>query len=151
MKGTFPSIPQSLGCPSSKAATSFPYYQNRNKRLVKTPKLYFYDTGLLCHLLGIRKDDQLETDRLKGSVFENLVVAEFHKKNYHRYEHHDFFFWQDTHGNEVDLLWRDGHTCHAVEIKATKTITNELFKQLDKFEAGSDIAPKIQKIVVYGG
>lgn len=130
-----------------------PYYQNRNKRLVKTPKLYFYDTGLLCHLLGIRTADQLKTDRLKGSVFENMMITEYQKRNFHLYEHHDFSFWQDSSGNEVDLLWQEGRTYNAVEIKATKTITNELFKQLDKFEAQAQVtipAP-IRKILVYGG
>jgi len=128
-----------------------PYHQNRNKRLVKTPKLYFYDTGLLCHLLGINDAGQLETDRLKGSVFENMVIAEYQKRNYHLYEHLEFFFWQDTHGNEIDLLWQVGQTFHAVEIKATKTITNELFKQLDKFETHLAPSTPIQKTLVYGG
>lgn len=128
-----------------------PYHQNRNKRLVKTPKLYFYDTGLLCHLLGINDAGQLETDRLKGSVFENMVIAEYQKRNYHLYEHLEFSFWQDTHGNEIDLLWQVGQTFHAVEIKATKTITNELFKQLDKFETHLAPYTPIQKTLVYGG
>ena len=128
-----------------------PYHQNRNKRLVKTPKLYFYDTGLLCHLLGINDAGQLETDRLKGSVFENMVIAEYQKRNYHLYEHLEFSFWQDTHGNEIDLLWQVGQTFHAVEIKATKTITNELFKQLDKFETHLAPSTPIQKTLVYGG
>jgi len=128
-----------------------PYHQNRNKRLVKTPKLYFYDTGLLCHLLGINDAGQLETDRLKGSVFENMAIAEYQKRNYHLYEHLEFSFWQDTHGNEIDLLWQVGQTFHAVEIKATKTITNELFKQLDKFETHLAPSTPIQKTLVYGG
>ena len=128
-----------------------PYHQNRNKRLVKTPKLYFYDTGLLCHLLGIKKADQLETNRLKGNVFENMIISEYQKRNYHLYEHHEFSFWQDTHGNEIDLLWQEGQTFHAVEIKATKTITSELFKQLDKFEIQLGPLTPIKKTLVYGG
>jgi len=128
-----------------------PYYQNHNKRLVKTPKLYFYDTGLLCHLLGIKNAEQLETDRVKGSLFENMVIAEYQKKSYHLYEHQAFHFWQDTYGNEIDLLWLDGRFCYAVEIKATKTVTTDLFKQLDKFETGSGISTQIRKVLVYGG
>ncbi len=128
-----------------------PYHQNRNKRFVKTPKLYFYDTGLLCHLLGIKEADQLETDRLKGNLFENMIISEYQKRNYHLYEHHEFSFWQDARGNEIDLLWREGQPFHAVEIKATKTITSELFKQLDKFENQLALSTPIQKTLVYGG
>ncbi|HWK98694.1 MAG TPA: DUF4143 domain-containing protein, partial [Parapedobacter sp.] len=128
-----------------------PYHQNRNKRLVKTPKLYFYDTGLLCHLIGITSAEEVESDRLKGNLFENMIIAEYQKKVQHLYQHQEFYFWQDSNGNEIDLLWHVGGTFHAVEIKATKTITNELFKQLDKFETSSALAQPIKKILVYGG
>jgi len=128
-----------------------PYHQNRNKRLVKTPKLYFYDTGLLCHLIGITNAEEVESDRLKGNLFENMIIAEYQKKVQHLYQHQEFYFWQDSNGNEIDLLWHVGGTFHAVEIKATKTITNELFKQLDKFETSSALAQPIKKILVYGG
>lgn len=128
-----------------------PYYQNHNKRLVKTAKLYFYDTGLLCYLLKIKTEKQFETDRLKGSLFENMIVAEYQKTNYHLYKHQEFYFWQDSYGNEVDLLWFEEQGCFAAEIKATQTITTGLFKQLDKFETASGITTPLQKILVYGG
>lgn len=128
-----------------------PYYQNRNKQLVKTPKLYFHDTGLLCHLLGIKTAEQLMDDRLKGNVFENLVVSEYIKKSHHLYEHQEFCFWQDNHGNEIDLLWKNRRNYTAAEIKATKTVTTDLFKQLDKFEKEKAVAGPIHKMLIYGG
>lgn len=127
-----------------------PYYENRNKRLVKTPKLYFYDTGLLCFLLGIRTDEQLLTDRLKGNIFENMIVSEHQKALYHQYLFEEMYFWQDSNGVEIDLLWKNRDTYFATEIKATKTIQNDLFKQLDKFE--SHLSPHaVRKVLVYGG
>lgn len=127
-----------------------PYYENRNKRLVKTPKLYFYDTGLLCFLLGIKTEEQVLTDRLKGNIFENMIVAEHHKALYHQYLFEDMYFWQDSNGVEIDLLWKSRDTYFATEIKATKTIQNELFKQLDTFER--HMTPDaVQKTLFYGG
>ena len=127
-----------------------PYYENRSKRLVKTPKLYFYDTGLLCYLLGIADKEQLLQDRQFGNIFENMMVSEHHKALYHLYRSRDLFFWQDSNGTEVDLLWkgRDGYC--ATEIKATKTIKKELLQQLDKF---SDYMKPdlVKKRLLYGG
>jgi predicted AAA+ superfamily ATPase len=127
-----------------------PYYQNFNKRLVKRPKLYFYDTGLLSHLLGIRTADELDENRLKGNLFENMLVAEFQKKNHHLYQHRDYFFWQDTNAHEVDLLLKKPSGFDVFEIKATHTITAELFKELDGFEAIASPA-KVNKTLIYGG
>lgn len=126
-----------------------PYHENRSKRLVKTPKIYFYDTGLLCHLLGIKKADQLELDRAKGNIFENMIVTEHYKSLYHLYKFEELYFWQDSNGVEVDLLWKSNDTYFATEIKATKTISNALFKQLDKFESHQELP--VKKILVYGG
>lgn len=128
-----------------------PYYQNRNKQLIKTPKLYFHDTGLLCHLLGIKTAEQLMDDRLKGNVFENMVVSEYIKKSHHLYEHQEFCFWRDNHGNEIDLLWKNGRNYTAAEIKAAKTVTTDLFKQLDKFENQKAIPGPFRKMLIYGG
>lgn len=127
-----------------------PYYENRNKRLVKTPKLYFYDTGLLCFLLAIKDREELLLDRAKGSVFENMIVAEQLKRGYHLSVPRDLYFWQDSNKNEIDLLWKENNTFQAMEIKATQTVTNELFKQLDKFAAFIAPAP-VRKMLMYGG
>lgn len=127
-----------------------PYHQNFNKRLIKTPKLYFYDTGLVNHLLGIRTADELEENRLKGHIFENMVLAEYQKKNHHLYLHHDYYFWQDSNAHEVDLLRKTGQGFSIVEIKATQTVSKGLFREMDRFE---EIAAPIDvnKTLVYGG
>lgn len=127
-----------------------PYHQNFNKRLIKTPKLYFYDSGLLNYLLGIRTSDQLVENRLKGNVFENMIMAEYHKKNHHLYLHEDYYFWQDSNAHEVDLLTKTSQGFSIFEIKATQTISTALFKEMDRFEAS--VAPvKVLKTLIYGG
>ena len=111
-----------------------PYHQNFNKRLVKSPKLYFYDTGLLTHLLGIRLAAELEENRLKGNIFENMILAEFQKQNQHLHLHQDHYFWQDSNAREVDLLIKKSEGFAAFEIKATQTVSSALFKEMDRFE-----------------
>lgn len=127
-----------------------PYYQNINKRLVKTPKIYFYDTGLLNHLLGIRKPEEMEQNRLKGNIFENMIIAEYIKKNNHLYLHQEYNFWQDSNGREVDLLIKTHNGFDIYEVKATQTISASLFKEMDYFE---ELFPNIQikKTLIYGG
>ncbi len=127
-----------------------PYYQNFSKRVVKTPKLYFYDTGLLCYLLGIRETVSLTTNQFKGNLFENLVIAELQKQNHHQYLHKDFYFWRDSHGNEVDLVIPVANMLDIFEIKASETITSQQFKGLDYLQqiAQSAVA---NKTLIYGG
>ena len=127
-----------------------PYHQNFNKRLVKSPKLYFYDTGLLSYLLGIRSADEMILNRLKGSLFENLILAELQKKNYHQYTHLDYYFWQDSNGNEIDILLKNYKGFDVFEIKATETISTELFKQMDRF-AELAAPEEVKKTLIYGG
>jgi predicted AAA+ superfamily ATPase len=127
-----------------------PYHQNFNKRLIKSPKLYFYDTGLLTHLLGIRTDEELEENRLKGHVFENMVLAEYQKQNHHLYLHQEYYFWQDSNAHEVDILMKKGQGFSIFEVKATQTITTALFKEMDRFEEVAAPA-KVSKTLIYGG
>ena len=127
-----------------------PYHQNFNKRLIKSPKLYFYDTGVLTYLLGIRMAEELEENRLKGHIFENMVLAEYQKQNYHRYLHLDYYFWQDSNAHEVDLLMKNGQAFSIFEIKATQTISTALFKEMDRFEEIAAPAP-VDKTLIYGG
>ncbi|WP_295672540.1 ATP-binding protein [uncultured Mucilaginibacter sp.] len=127
-----------------------PYHQNFNKRLVKSPKLYFYDTGLLNYLLGIRTAGELEENRLKGQVFENMILAEYQKKNHHLYLHQDYYFWQDSNAHEVDLLMKKSNGFSIFEIKATQTISSSLFKEMDRFEEIAAPA-KVNKTLIYGG
>jgi uncharacterized protein len=127
-----------------------PYHQNFNKRQIKTPKLYFYDTGLLSYLLGIRTPVELTENRSKGQVFENMVIAEYQKKNHHQYLHYDYFFWQDSNGNEVDLLRKISNGFEISEIKATETVSSGLFKEMDRFEQIAQPA-MVEKTLIYGG
>jgi len=127
-----------------------PFHQNFNKRLVKSPKLYFYDTGLLCHLLRIKSADELIVNRLKGNLFENLILAELQKKNYHQYTDLDYYFWQDSNANEIDILMKNNDIFDVYEIKATETISLELFKQMDRF-AELAAPEKVNKTLIYGG
>jgi uncharacterized protein len=127
-----------------------PYYKNFSKRIVKTPKLFFYDTGLLLHLLKISNTEQLLTHPVKGNLFENLVVSEMVKQMYHANNPQDIYFWRDSAGHEVDLLIDLGTKINVVEIKAGLTIMPEMFKSMEWFENTSQL-PNLSKYLVYGG
>jgi hypothetical protein len=127
-----------------------PYFSNLNKRVTKSSKLYFYDSGLLCHLLKINDAGSIQLSAHKGSVFENMIVAEFVKSSYHLNLLRDFWFWRDSAGHEVDLLWQDDERLNLIEIKATQTIMSDLFKGMSYFE---NLAPQLvkSKSLVYAG
>ena len=127
-----------------------PYHKNFNKRLVKSPKLYFYDTGLACSLLGIRNESQVNTHYLKGALFENLVVNEFVKREFHRGERRYPFFWRDSRGNEIDCVLVEGEVMLPVEIKSGKTISDSYFENLQYWRRLANM-PEDQGYVVYGG
>lgn len=107
-----------------------PWFQNFNKRIVKSPKLYFYDTGLACYLLGIRRPEELRLHPFRGALFENLMVVEMLKARLNRGERSNLFHWRDSTGNEVDVLVHNGTSQHAVEIKSSQTIATPFFKGL---------------------
>jgi uncharacterized protein len=111
-----------------------PYFSNFNKRVTKSSKIYFYDTGLLCHLLKISDPDSIRTSPLKGNLFENYVITEYVKKNYHNNLLRDLWFWRDAVGHEVDLIWQKNEKLNLVEIKASETIMTDMFKGLTYFE-----------------
>ena len=94
-----------------------PHYQNFSKRLLKTPKLYFYDTGLICSLLGVKKQEDIDLHWAKGALFENLIIADLMKNYYNRVEVPPLYFWRDNTGNEVDCLIDEEHLIKSVEIK----------------------------------
>lgn len=127
-----------------------PYFRNFNRRLVKSPKLYFYDTGLACYLLGMKEASYVATYYQKGSLFENLVIAELVKQQYHAGVRPAFYFWRDNHQNEVDLLWEDKQKIEALEIKYSRTLHSRFFKTLQKFQsiAGEQAG---NSFLVYGG
>ncbi len=126
-----------------------PYYENFSKRVVKTPKLYFYDTGLVSFLLGLRDTGDIDPV-LSGALFENLIIAEVFKINHHRYTLRDYWFWRDQAGNEVDLLTKKGRRFSIAEIKSTQTILPRHFAGLDKFsELVNDMVD--ERTLIYGG
>lgn len=111
-----------------------PYFSNFNKRVTKSSKIYFYDTGLLCFLLKLNDAKSVKLSALKGSLFENYVINEYVKKNYHNNLLLDLWFWRDAVGHEVDLIWQNSDIINLVEIKASETIMPEMFKGLTYFE-----------------
>ncbi|MEZ4985281.1 MAG: DUF4143 domain-containing protein [Saprospiraceae bacterium] len=128
-----------------------PYFKNFSKRLIKSPKLYFYDTGLLCYLLGIRTPEQLLINEQKGAIFENFIINEYRRQNYHQNLHRDFYFWRDSNGLEIDLIIAgDSPGFDLVEIKASKTITQKMFKNMEELGALAGSLGN-NKILVYAG
>lgn len=127
-----------------------PHAVSFNKRLVKMPKLYFYDTGLVAWLLGIRTPEQLETHPLRGHIFETFIIAELIKSQLNRGEKPAFFFWRDNNGNEVDIIVEQGAKLIPIEIKSGRTLTNESFKGLEKWRALAG-AKAGGAALIYGG
>ncbi len=127
-----------------------PYHKNFNKRLIKSPKLYFYDTGLACSLLGIRSAAQVATHYLRGGLFENLIINEIVKHYFNAGERRYPYFWRNKTGKEIDCLLEQGETVVPVEIKAGQTMTPRYFDGLKYWRelvGESDAAG----YVVYGG
>lgn len=127
-----------------------PYYKNFNKRITKSPKLYFYDTGVLSSLLGIESPEQLSSHYLIGNIFENFVANEFLKYRTHRGMRSNLYFWQDKQKKEVDLLVDFSDQIHAVEIKAGATKSSSYFSNLKFWQKVSDTEAEYVH-VVYGG
>ncbi|OOG77906.1 ATP-binding protein [Algoriphagus sp. A40] len=124
------------------------YYQNFNKRILKTPKVYFYDTGVLCNLLGIKKEADLNLHFARGHIFENLVITEIMKNELNQGVKPSIYFWRDTHQNEVDLLQEKDGKLIAIEIKTSETFHPDFLKGLKNFQK---IAPHAESKVIYAG
>lgn len=107
-----------------------PHHRNFNKRVVKMPKLYFYDVGLASALLGVQHANQLEFHPFKGSLFENMVIVELLKQRLNKGQPNNLYFWRNSKGNEIDIIIDDFDRLIPVEIKSGKTITKEYFKGL---------------------
>jgi len=108
-----------------------PFYRNIGKRLIKAPKLYFYDTGLACFLLGIENKNQLATHPLRGAVFENLVILEFLKNRLNQGKLPNLLYYRDKSQNEVDILQEQGNQIHAFEIKSAKSFHKDFLSNLN--------------------
>ena len=127
-----------------------PWFTNTSKRLVKSPKLYFYDVGLACWLLGLRAADHVVRDPLWGSLFENFIIMEAMKDRLNTGESSEMYFYRDSEGNEVDLLLPVGGKMHAIEIKAGATVAKDYFKGLKIFSAHHPASFE-SGCVVFGG
>ncbi len=126
-----------------------PYYRNIGKRLIKTPKVYFYDTGLLCYLLGVKTVSQLKHHPLRGNIFENFVISEVLKDRYNQLRDPNLYFFRDRTGHEVDLIIEDGLKLVPIEIKISQTPSSEFVKNIEFFNRlfGQDNGG----IVIYAG
>ena len=111
--------------------TLMPHFKNFNKRIIKSPKVYFYDTGLLCYLLRIKNIEQLKVHPLRGAIFENWVIVEYIKNYYNKGEEAPVYYWRDQHGHEVDLVIDEGEYLDLIEIKSGATFQKEFFKNIN--------------------
>jgi len=127
-----------------------PYFRNFGKRLVKQPKLYFLDTGLLCHLLRIASPDDLRTHAARGAVFETWVLSETLKHRANQGLPADVYYWRDNHGLEVDLVFEHANCLHAVECKSGQTYSSDWMHAPRRWRqmAGDEAA---EPVIVYGG
>lgn len=107
-----------------------PYHKNYNKRIVKMPKLYFYDTGVASALLGIENPDQLALHPFRGGLFENMIIVDFLKSRYNKGNPNNLYFWRDSLGTEIDLLVEKANSLLPIEIKSGQTITDDYFKSM---------------------
>jgi hypothetical protein len=127
-----------------------PFYKNFNKRLTKSPKIYFYDTGLICSLLGIRSAEELNFHYLKGEIFESLVISEIKKRLVNTNSHAGLYFWRDSTGHEIDCIVEAGSKITVVEIKSSTTMNADFFKGLQYWQELTD-ASTDHSVLVYGG
>ncbi len=128
------------------------YYKNFDKRVIKKPKLYFCDTGILNYLLNITEVSQLKDHKMREAIFENFVIVDLLKKRFNNGLSADIYFWQDTNGNEVDLIIEDNSTLHIYELKSGTTPMLEFAKNINKFaELVKTDGGKVKKYLLYGG
>lgn len=127
-----------------------PYYENIPKRLVKSPKLYFNDPGLACYLLDIETPQQLDRDKMRGAIFENMIVMEAIKHRYNMGLEDGVFFYRDSNQNEVDLLIKQEGELTAIEVKSSMTYSSSFEKTLTQIE-GWIKTPISKKAIVYSG
>ncbi|MBW2257396.1 MAG: DUF4143 domain-containing protein [Deltaproteobacteria bacterium] len=127
-----------------------PTYRSFGKRLIKSPKLYFVDTWLLCYLLRIRDPRELHTHASRGAIFESWVVSELAKRALHAGRDPDLWFWRDARGHEIDVVIDLGSEQIMMEVKSGKTLTRDYFRNIRYLRktAGESVLPAA---LVYGG
>ena len=128
-----------------------PYHANLRKRLVKMPKLHFYDTGLVCWLLGIRTARQLRNHPLRGSIFETWVVSEILKRRMHQGANRPCYYFRDQHGREADMVIDHHDRLQVVEVKAGQTITDDALRIASKAPKLLSADRRVESLLVYGG
>jgi predicted AAA+ superfamily ATPase len=126
-----------------------PYFTNQRKRLVKTPKLYFYDTGLASFLLGLNGKKDIANYYGRGSLFENFIITEFLKENFNQGLYNQFYFWRDKTGNEIDLIIEKGVQKTLIEIKASQTYNASMLKAVEYYK--NNVAEKNKAVLIYTG
>jgi predicted AAA+ superfamily ATPase len=127
-----------------------PYYKNFNKRLIKAPKLYFYDTGLACALLDLKEQQQLRNNFYFGALFESMIIAELFKSSYNKGDRPQVYFWRDNHGHEMDCVIEKGMELMPIEIKSGQTINPDFFKGLSWWYENIENKPD-NGYLIYGG
>lgn len=125
-----------------------PHFKNFNKRITKAPKIYFYDTGLLCYLLRIKNSEQLSLYPFKGQIFENWVIAEYMKYFFHQGKEAPLYFWRDQHGHEVDLVIDKGTHLDLIEIKSGQTFQKDFMKNIQWL---NKLQNRAEGKCIYGG
>lgn len=127
-----------------------PHHKNFSKRLIKTPKIYFYDSGLAAHLLGIESPNMITNHYLRGGLFESMVISNLLKARFNAGKSSNLSFWRDKTGIEVDCLVEKGEQLIPVEIKSAQTVNSDFFDALGKFCELSGI-PSSSSYIIYGG
>ena len=125
-----------------------PYYKNFNKRLIKSSKIFFYDTGLLCRLLSIKKPEEIRTHYLKGALFENFIFMELEKHFFNLGEKPSIYFWRDKRGFEIDFLI-EGKPVKVIEVKSGQTLSQDFFGNINYFKKITN--DKIKSYLIYSG
>lgn len=127
-----------------------PYYENFGKRIVKAPKIYFTDVGLATYLLKIENIEQLSRDPLRGNLFENLILIELMKGRLNKGLDPQLYFFRDSHGHEVDFIFRSGNRLIPIEVKSAKTYNSDFIKNLLFFQKlATDRCP--EGYIIYAG
>jgi len=125
-----------------------PHMKNFNKRLIKSPKLYFYDTGLLCYLLGIRNADDLAIHSMRGAIFETYAVSEIVKACFNAGTDSPLYYWRDSQGHEIDIVIENGEKLFPVEIKSGQTVVSNMF---DTLKWWRELTGTTDSALIYGG
>lgn len=125
-----------------------PFHKNFNKRLVKSPKIYFRDTGMLCRLLGINSTEEVASHFLRGGIFENMIMNEIEKYYYNNGKKPEIFFWRDKNGHEIDFVI-EGKKSKWIEVKSGKTISEDFFKNIKYLKNVSK--KELESYLIYGG